>query len=109
MNARTTIASNGSGRAQAARSPLPVPAIYGEDQAQSALAVLEAAKQRVAKARAAADSSLLKAKSAPPPHEIGNPLFVTLFEKHQNDREILFAAMRALERARAEAGRSGEE
>jgi len=59
--------------------------------------VIEAAKQRVAAARLAADNSLDRAKAAPKPHEISNPAFVALFEAHQRDREVLFAAMRALE------------
>jgi hypothetical protein len=61
------------------------------------LAVTEAAKQRVAAARLAADNSLVRAKAAPKPHEITNPAFVALFEAHQRDREVLFEAMRALE------------
>ncbi len=67
-------------------------------QAQSRI---EAAKIQVSIARNAADQSLLRAKSAPRPHEISNPAFVALFEAHQRDRELLFAAMRALENARA--------
>jgi hypothetical protein len=63
------------------------------------LSVIEAAKVRVAAARLAADNSLDRAKAAPKPHEISNPAFVALFEAHQRDREVLFAAMRALEAA----------
>ena len=61
------------------------------------LSAVEAAKQRVAVARLAADNSLDRAKAAPKPHEITNPAFVALFEAHQRDREVLFEAMRALE------------
>ncbi|EJN04935.1 hypothetical protein [Phyllobacterium sp. YR531] len=68
---------------------------------RQAISHIDAAKQQVALARAAADQSLLRAKSAPRPHEISNPAFVELFEAHQRDREVLFAAMRALENARS--------
>ena len=69
------------------------------------LSVIEAAKQRVAAARLAADSSLDRAKAAPKPHEITNPAFVALFDAHQRDRERLFEAMRALEAVHRNAGR----
>jgi hypothetical protein len=59
---------------------------------------VDLAKQRVDAARLAADNSLLRAKAAPKPHEITNPAFIALFEAHQRDREVLFAAMRALEK-----------
>lgn len=72
----------------------------GADRRQ-ALARLDAAKQLVSVARAAADQSLLRAKSAPRPHEITNPAFVEKFEAHQRDREVLFAAMRTLESVRS--------
>jgi hypothetical protein len=62
---------------------------------------VEAAKQRIAAARLAADNSLDRAKAAPKPHEITNPAFVALFEAHQRDREKLFEAMRALEAAQS--------
>jgi hypothetical protein len=68
---------------------------------RQALSRLDAAKHQVVLAKTAADRSLLRAKSAPRPHEISNPAFVQLFEAHQRDREILFAAMRALENARS--------
>ncbi|MEP7455450.1 hypothetical protein [Phyllobacterium sp. SB3] len=70
---------------------------------RQSLSHIDAAKQQVAVARAAADQSLLRAKAAPRPHEISNPAFVELFEAHQRDREVLFAAMRALEHARSAA------
>lgn len=54
-------------------------------------------------AKRAADLSLDRAKAAPKPHEITNPAFVALFEAHQRDREVLFAAMRALDAARSAA------
>ncbi len=63
------------------------------------LSDVDAARQHVEKARRAADDSLNRAKAAPKPHEITNPAFVALFEAHQHDREVLFAAMRALDRA----------
>jgi len=63
------------------------------------LSEIDAAKQLVEKAKRAADNSLVRAIAAPKPHEITNPAFVALFEAHQRDREILFAAMRALEAA----------
>ncbi|MEJ1121445.1 hypothetical protein V9K95_00755 [Phyllobacterium sp. CCNWLW183] len=68
---------------------------------RQALSRIDAAKHQVSIAKIAADQSLLRAKSAPRPHEISNPAFVELFEAHQRDREVLFAAMRALENARA--------
>jgi hypothetical protein len=64
------------------------------------LSAVAAAKQLVDKAKRAADISLDRAKTAPKPHEITNPVFVALFDAHQRDREVLFAAMRALEAAR---------
>ncbi|MGH6860684.1 MAG: hypothetical protein ACRECY_10530 [Phyllobacterium sp.] len=70
------------------------------DRRRQAASRIDAAKQLVEVARATADSSLLRAKAAPRPHEIGNPAFVALFEAHQRDREVLFAAMRTLEVAR---------
>jgi hypothetical protein len=64
---------------------------------RSIVSPVEAAKQRIAAARLAADNSLDRAKAAPKPHEITNPAFVALFDAHQRDRERLFEAMRALE------------
>lgn len=64
------------------------------------LSAVDAAKQLVDKAKRAADISLDRAKAAPKPHEITNPVFVALFDAHQRDREVLFAAMRALDAAR---------
>lgn len=72
-------------------------------QKRQASSRIDAAKQLVALARAAADISLLRATAAPKPHEITNPAFVALFEAHQRDREVLFAAMRTLESARSAA------
>lgn len=63
------------------------------------LSDVDAARHHVEKARRTADDSLNRAKAAPKPHEITNPAFVALFEAHQHDREVLFAAMRALDRA----------
>jgi flagellar biosynthesis/type III secretory pathway chaperone len=63
------------------------------------LSDVDAARNQVEKARRAADESLNRAKAAPRPHEITNPAFVALFEAHQHDREVLFAAMRAFDRA----------
>ncbi|QND52850.1 hypothetical protein HB779_13745 [Phyllobacterium sp. 628] len=63
------------------------------------LSDVDAARNEVEKARRAADDSLNRAKSAPKPHEITNPAFVALFEAHQRDREVLFAAMRTFDRA----------
>lgn len=68
-----------------------------------ALSEVDAAKQLVENAKRAADDSLVRAKAAPKPHEITNPVFVALFDAHQRDREVLFAAMRTLEAARAAA------
>lgn len=68
---------------------------------RQALSRIDAAKHQVSIAKIAADQSLLRAKTAPRPHEISNPAFVELFEAHQRDKEVLFAAMRALENARA--------
>ncbi|MDR6635046.1 hypothetical protein J2X72_003858 [Phyllobacterium sp. 1468] len=68
---------------------------------RQALSVIDAAKQRVVAARRTADNSLDRAKAAPKPHEISNPAFVALFEAHQRDREMLFEAMRALEKAQS--------
>ncbi len=68
---------------------------------RQALSAVDAAKQRVDAARRAADNSLDRAKAAPKPHEISNPAFVALFEAHQRDREMLFEAMRALERVQS--------
>ena len=68
---------------------------------RQALSAVDAAKQRVDAARRAADNSLDRAKAAPRPHEISNPAFVALFEAHQRDREMLFEAMRALERVQS--------
>ena len=67
------------------------------------LSAIDAAQQRVEEAKRAADHSLDRAKAAPKPHEITNPAFVALFEAHQRDREVLFAAMRALDAARSAA------
>jgi hypothetical protein len=64
---------------------------------------IETAKKQVEQAKRAADLSLDRAKAAPKPHEITNPAFVALFEAHQRDREVLFAAMRALDAARSAA------
>jgi hypothetical protein len=68
---------------------------------RQALSAVDAAKQRVDAARRAADNSLDRAKAAPKPHEISNPAFVALFEAHQRDREMLFEAMRSLERVQS--------
>ncbi len=70
-----------------------------------ALSAIEVANKLVEEAKHAADHSLMRAKAAPKPHEITNPAFVALFEAHQRDREVLFAAMRALEAARSAAER----
>lgn len=63
------------------------------------LSDVDTARNQVEKARRAADESLNRAKAAPRPHEVTNPAFVALFEAHQHDREVLFAAMRTLDRA----------
>ncbi len=67
------------------------------------LSAIDAAQQQVEEAKRAADRSLDRAKAAPKPHEMTNPAFVALFEAHQRDREVLFAAMRALDAARSAA------
>ena len=65
---------------------------------------VDRARKRVEEARHVADASLIRAKAAPRPHEITNPVFVSLFDAHQRDREALFAAMRDLDAALAAAG-----
>jgi hypothetical protein len=76
------------------------------------LSDVDVARNQVDKARRAADESLNKAKAAPKPHEITNPAFVALFEAHQHDREVLFAAMRTLDRMqevlRSESEKAGQ-
>ncbi|MEK1891439.1 MAG: hypothetical protein AAAB35_28545 [Phyllobacterium sp.] len=69
----------------------------------NALSAIDQASKRVEEARRAADASLMRAKAAPRPHEITNPVFVALFDAHQQDREALFAAMRTLDAARSNA------
>ncbi|MRG55389.1 hypothetical protein GF108_07325 [Phyllobacterium sp. SYP-B3895] len=66
------------------------------------VSAVERASKHVEAARRAADASLARAKAAPRPHEITNPVFVALFDAHQQDREALFAAMRALDAARTD-------
>ena len=65
--------------------------------AHKAASAVERARKRVEEARRVADTSLVRAKAAPRPHEITNPVFVSLFDAHQRDREALFAAMRDLD------------
>jgi len=68
----------------------------GSDQGAiaSILAAVEAAKH-------AANDSLSRAQSAPLPHIADNIMFITLFERHLSDREVLFSRLRQLDDAKA--------
>jgi hypothetical protein len=83
--------------------PTKSPDSVVQGRRSKAVSEVEAAKQLIEKAKRAADISLIRAKTAPKPHEITNPAFVALFEAHQRDKETLFAAMRALDAARSAA------
>ena len=69
------------------------------ETARKTASAVDHARKQVEEARRIADASLLRAKAAPRPHEITNPVFVALFDAHQHDREALFAAMRNLDAA----------
>ena len=68
----------------------------GSDQGTiaSILAAVEAAKH-------AANDSLSRAQSVPLPHIADNIMFITLFERHLSDREVLFSRLRQLDDAKA--------
>ncbi len=64
------------------------------------VAALEACLSRLHQAKRVADESLRRAQDAPGPHTSENSIFVALWETHLGDRELLFSAMRQLDRAR---------
>lgn len=72
----------------------------GLNRYRESFAAVEASASAVRRTRRAADESLKRLNSLPEPRTDANPVFVSLLEKHRQDREALFSAMRQLDDAR---------
>lgn len=66
---------------------------------RDSFAEVEAAKIAVRRAMRAADASLRRLNAVAEPHNETNAAFVVLLERHRQDREMLFSAMRRLDAA----------
>ncbi|HEV2502789.1 MAG TPA: hypothetical protein VGV39_06920 [Mesorhizobium sp.] len=67
---------------------------------RESIAALDASLSQLHQAKRNADESLRRAQDAPGPHTSDNSIFVSLWEAHLGDRELLFSAMRQLDRVR---------
>ncbi|MBR2688902.1 MAG: hypothetical protein IKE42_13710 [Aquamicrobium sp.] len=82
-------------------APLDHGELTGElNPLRESVAALDASLSRLHRAKRSADESLRRAQDAPGPHTSDNSIFVALWETHLADRELLFSAMRQLDRAR---------
>ncbi|WP_379063764.1 hypothetical protein ACHMW4_19535 [Mesorhizobium sp. UC22_110] len=82
-------------------APLQHGGLTGEtDPFHECSAALDASLSQLHQAKRTADESLRRAQDAPGPHTSDNSIFVALWEAHLGDRELLFSAMRQLDRAR---------